>query len=62
MRTALADITIASTDEKLENIQIQTLGADGIVLRTMQIDQDTINAIIAQAEYSLQRCDAEHGR
>ncbi len=48
VRTALADITIASTDQKLENIQIQTLGADGIVLRTTQIDQDTINAIIAQ--------------
>src|SRR4030042_3331214 len=48
VRTALNDISIASTDEKLENIQIQTLGADGIVLRVQQIDQATIDAIIAK--------------
>jgi preprotein translocase subunit SecF len=48
VRTALADITIASTDQKLENIQIQTLGADGIVLRTLQIDQTTIDAILVK--------------
>ncbi len=48
VRTALNDISIASTDEKLENIQIQTLGADGIVLRVQQIDQATIDAIIAR--------------
>ncbi|MGB7539108.1 MAG: protein translocase subunit SecF [Anaerolineales bacterium] len=47
IRTALGDITISSTDAKLENIQIQTLGADGIVLRVQQIDQSTIDAIIA---------------
>jgi preprotein translocase subunit SecF len=47
IRTALGDITIASTEQKLENIQVQTLGADGIVLRVQQIDQATIDAIIA---------------
>jgi preprotein translocase subunit SecF len=47
IRTALGDITIASTGAKLENIQIQTLGADGIVLRVQQIDQSTIHAVIA---------------
>ncbi len=50
VRAALSDITIASTDQKLENIQIQTLGADGIVLRVQQIDQDTINAILAKLD------------
>jgi preprotein translocase subunit SecF len=47
VRTALADITIAATDQKLENIQIQTLGADGIVLRVQEIDRTTIDTIIA---------------
>jgi preprotein translocase subunit SecF len=47
IRTALENVSIAAPGEKLENIQIQTLGADGIVLRVQQIDQATIDSIIA---------------
>jgi preprotein translocase subunit SecF len=47
VRAALADITVASTDEKLENIQLQTLGVDGLVLRMQPIDQTTIDKILA---------------
>jgi preprotein translocase subunit SecF len=47
VRAALADITVDSTDAKLENMQIQTLGADGIVLRMQSIDQATIDNILA---------------
>jgi preprotein translocase subunit SecF len=45
--TALADITVAATGAKLENIQVQTLGSDGIVLRVKQVDQETIDKIIS---------------
>jgi preprotein translocase subunit SecF len=47
VRTALENLTVASTEQGLENIQIQTLGTDGIVLRVQQIDPETIDAIIA---------------
>ncbi len=47
VRSALGDIVIASTDAKLENIQIQTLGADGLVLRMQSIDQETIDKILS---------------
>jgi preprotein translocase subunit SecF len=47
VRTALANITVASTEQGLENIQIQTLGSDGIVLRVQQIDPETTNKILA---------------
>jgi preprotein translocase subunit SecF len=50
VRAALADITVNSTEAKLENMQIQTLGADGIVLRMQQIDQPTITAILAKLD------------
>jgi preprotein translocase subunit SecF len=47
VQAALNDITIVSTGAKLENIQIQTLGADGVVLRVQEIDQETIQTILA---------------
>jgi preprotein translocase subunit SecF len=47
VRTALADITVDSTEAKLENIQIQTLGSNGVVLRMQSIDQATIDNILA---------------
>ena len=46
VRAVLSEITVGSTEAKLENIQIQTLGTDGIVLRIQQIDQETIDKII----------------
>ncbi len=46
VRSVLGDITVTSTEAKLENIQIQTLGVEGIVLRIQQIDQETIDKII----------------
>ncbi|MFN2299960.1 MAG: protein translocase subunit SecF [Anaerolineales bacterium] len=46
VRSALADIVAESVDMKLENIQIQTLGTDGIVLRMQPIDQETMDGII----------------
>jgi preprotein translocase subunit SecF len=46
VRSALSGITVTGTGAALENVQIQTLGANGIELRTKQIDQDTINHII----------------
>jgi preprotein translocase subunit SecF len=46
VRSAIEDITVSATEAKLENIQVQTLGTDGVVLRIQQIDQDTINKII----------------
>jgi preprotein translocase subunit SecF len=50
VHAALADITVAETGAKLENIQIQTLGGNGIVLRMQEIDQATINAVIAKLD------------
>jgi preprotein translocase subunit SecF len=47
VRSELADIVAESGDMKLENIQIQTLGTDGIVLRMQPIDQETMDGIIA---------------
>lgn len=47
VRSALAGIVAESGDIKLENIQIQTLGTDGIVLRMQPIDQETMDGIIA---------------
>jgi preprotein translocase subunit SecF len=46
-RAALAKIVVASTDAPLENIQIQTLGSDGLVLRMQSIDQETTTKILA---------------
>jgi preprotein translocase subunit SecF len=47
VRAALADTIGASADVKLENIQIQTIGTDGIALRMQPIDQETIDAVLA---------------
>jgi preprotein translocase subunit SecF len=50
IRAALADIAIDDTGAKLENFQIQTLGGNGAVLRMQEIDQATINAVIAKLD------------
>jgi preprotein translocase subunit SecF len=47
VRAALSDIVVSATDLKLESIQIQTLGSDGIVLRMQPIDQGTIDTILS---------------
>jgi preprotein translocase subunit SecF len=47
VRTALANISAAAAEESLDSMQIQTLGTDGIVLRIQQIDQTTIDSILA---------------
>jgi preprotein translocase subunit SecF len=47
VRSALTDIVAEAGDMKLENVQIQTLGTDGIVLRMQPIDQETMDGIIA---------------
>jgi preprotein translocase subunit SecF len=47
VRSALTDIVAESGDMILENVQIQTLGTDGIVLRMQPIDQETMDGIIA---------------
>ena len=47
VRAALAEITVISAEESLANVQIQTLGADGIVLRMQSISPATIDNIIA---------------
>ena len=46
VRAVVSEVTVGSTEAKLENVQIQTLGTDGIVLRIQQIDQETIDKII----------------
>ena len=47
MRTAVTDVALSSGDAKLENIQIQTLGSDGMVLRMQPVDQETVDAILS---------------
>ncbi|MBN2085028.1 MAG: protein translocase subunit SecF [Anaerolineales bacterium] len=47
VRTALANLTVNTAENSLESMQIQTLGEDGIVLRVQQIDQATIDQVLA---------------
>src|SRR4030042_5136718 len=52
VRAVVEEITVSATEAKLENIQIQTLGSDGIVLRVKQVDQATIDSILASLDES----------
>jgi preprotein translocase subunit SecF len=54
IRTTLGEIPFAAAEPKPENIQIQTLGSSGIVLRMQQISQARIDEII-------QTLDATYG-
>ena len=52
VRTALASVTIDQTIQGLGNIQVQTSGTDGVILRLQQVDQATITKIQAALETS----------
>jgi preprotein translocase subunit SecF len=47
VRTALDSVAIAQTGRGLGDVQVQTSGTNGIILHLQQVDQTTINAILA---------------
>jgi preprotein translocase subunit SecF len=47
VRTALAEVQVPDSTGTLGNIQIQTIGEDGLVLRLREISPETVNLILS---------------